>query len=102
MHMLKIWPLFLLLGGCAMDANSLERTSPEGVAVRVSKMDLLQNTNELTPQTGWFGSSDQELKQALRSTATSVCAPGSVLLVDVDRPDYIKVAMTPRGYVHCQ
>src|SRR4029079_8203419 len=98
MRLLKLCVLLLLLAGCAMDANSVQRTSPQGIDVRVSKMDLLQNTYELTPHVGWIGTgSDEERKEALRAISAEVCAPGTVAIMDVERPDYIKVAMSPRG-----
>jgi hypothetical protein len=89
--MMKIWPLFLLLSGCA------------SAPVEVSKLDLLLKSYELAPESRWLSSpSTQEAKQLLRTTAQSLCAPGMVGLLDVERPDYIRVEATPNGYLHCR
>jgi len=89
--MIKVWPLFLVLAGCA------------SAPVEVSKLDLLLKSYELTPESGWASTpSPEEAKQMLRTTAQTVCAPGMVGLLDVERPDYIRLEATPRGYLHCR
>ena len=93
--MKKIWLACLLLAGCA------------SAPVEVSKLDMLQNTYELAPVehmwSFWLSMpSAEETKELLRTTAPSVCAPGMVGLLDVERPDYIRLEMVPRGYLRCR
>lgn len=89
--MKKIWLACLLLAGC------------ESEPVETSKLDLLQNTYELTPASSWLSApSAEEAKQSLRAAAPSVCTPGMLGLLDVERPDYIRLEATPRGYLRCR
>ena len=89
----KLVPLafLVLLAGCADD-------------VRVTKVDLLRNSYELTPRVSWvrFSGSDEELKQEIRQAAAGLCGPAGTEVLDVERPAYILVPMTPRGYLHCR
>jgi hypothetical protein len=91
MPMRRVLPLFLLLAGCA--------GMPQ---VEATKMDQLQNTYELVARPGFLRfPSDQQVKDALLAKAEEVCGVGNVANLDTDRPDYIRVGMTPRGYLHC-
>jgi len=93
-HVSKILPLVLLLGlaGCASDA------------VRVTKMDLERNTYEITPLVPWvsFQENDEGLKQQITQASAGLCGARGVEVLDVERPAYILVPMTPRGYLHCR
>ena len=92
-HAQKILPLALLiaLAGCAED-------------IRVTKMDLLRNSYEITPMVGWvrFRGTDEDLKQDIRQASTVVCGAAGIKALDVERPAYILVRMAPRGYLHCR
>jgi hypothetical protein len=88
----KVLPLFLLLAGCA-GAPSIQTT----------RMDPLQNTYELKPKVGWLNLFDdnEAIKRSLVAKAEQICGPGNIAILDDDRPDYIRVPMTPRGYLRC-
>ena len=106
MTVTKLLPLFLLLAGCA-DANgpfdAVERTDSGGVLIHVMRLDLAENSYELVPsgEDVWF-TSVAALKQAMRSRAAAICMPGGVQSLDVDRPAYIQVELSPVGYLHCR
>jgi hypothetical protein len=102
----KSLPLLLLLAGCASTSGPLdavERTNSGEVLVQVEKLDLAQNSYLLTPyaEYGWR-TSTADLKQAMRSRATAICMAGGVQSLDVDRPYYIQVELSPVGYLHCR
>ena len=89
--MKKFLPLCLLLAGCS------------SISVDATKMDQLQNTYELAHRTMWLSTaSDESLRQSITATAAAVCGQAGVALLDLERPDYISVPMTPRGYLHCR
>ena len=93
-RVLKLMPLALLiaLAGCAGTTG-------------VTKMDLEFNTYEITPSVPWvgfLGSSDEELKQEISQASAGLCGPNGALLLDVERPAYIRVPMSPRGYLYCK
>ncbi len=70
--------------------------------IEAAKLDQLQNSQELAERTMWLSfSSDQTIREALIKKAEEVCGVGKVAILDVDRPDYIRVPMSPHGYVHC-
>jgi len=102
----KSMPLLLLLAGCASTSgpfDAVERTNSGEVLVQVEKLDLAQNSYLLTPyaEYGWR-TSTADLKQAMRSRATAICMAGGVQSLDVDRPYYIQVELSPVGYLHCR
>ncbi len=106
MNATKFFPLCLSLAGCASmegPLDAVEKTSSGSVLVQVEKLDLAENTYRLTPDAeyGWFIST-ADLKQAMRSRATAICMPGGVQSLDVDRPAYIQVELSPVGYLHCR
>ena len=105
MNIAKLLPLFLLLAGCAGTSgpfDAVEQTNSGGVLVQVEKLDLAENTYLLTPsERGWLAST-ADLKQAMRSRAAAICMPGGVQILDVDRPAYIQVELSPIGYLHCR
>jgi hypothetical protein len=87
----KFLPLCFLLAGCT------------SVSIDATKMDQLQNTYELAHRTMWLSlSSDDSIRQSITATAEAVCGQAGVAILDLERPDYIHVAMTPRGYLHCR
>jgi len=105
MNATKILPLCLFLVACASTEGPLdavERTDSGSVLVRVMRLDLAENSYELVPSAHaiWF-TDTEELKQAMRSRAAAICAPGGIQFLDVDRPYYIQVELSPRGYLHC-
>jgi hypothetical protein len=66
-------------------------------------MDQLQNTYELAQRTQWLSSaSDETVRAAITARAEAVCGPAGIAVLDVSRPDYIRVPMSPRGYLHCR
>jgi hypothetical protein len=66
-------------------------------------MDQLQNTYELAHRTQWLGTaSDESIRNSIMATAEAVCGQARIAILDVDRPDYIRVPMSPRGYLHCR
>ena len=75
-----------------------------GPRIEVTKLDSDEKTYELVPRPGSFSSSisTEEAKQLLTAKAQEVCAPGSVAILDLDRPDYIRVELIPRGYLQCR
>jgi hypothetical protein len=89
----KLLPLAFLIGlaGCAD-------------SVRVTKMDLELNTYEITPSVPWvsFRANDEELKQQISQASAGLCGPNGIALLDVERPAYIRVPMSPRGYLYCR
>jgi hypothetical protein len=93
-HLSKILPLVLLIAltACASDA------------VRVTKMDLLRNSYEITPLVPWvsFQENDAALKQQITQASAGLCGAAGIEILDVERPAYIRVPMTPRGYLHCR
>jgi hypothetical protein len=102
----KSLPLLLLLAGCAGTSgpfDAVERTNSGEVLVKVEKLDLAENTYLLTPyaEYGWL-KSPPDLKQAMRSIAAAICMAGGVQSLDVDRPYYIQVELSPVGYLHCR
>ena len=105
MKVTKLVPLFLFLAGCSSTngpLDAVESTNSGGVLVLVERLDLAENSYELVPsgEDVWF-TSTADLKQAIRSRAAAVCGAGGIQFLDVDRPDYIQVELSPRGYVHC-
>ena len=85
-------PLCFLLAGCA-SSGSIDAT----------KMDQLQNTYELTHRTMWLTTaSDEAVRGSITAAAGVVCGQAGVAILDLDRPDYIHVPMSPRGYLHCR
>jgi len=106
MTVTKLLPLFLLLAGCA-DVNgpfdAVERTDSGGVLIHVMRLDLAENSYELVPsgEDVWF-TPTAALKQAMRSRAAAICMAGGVQSLDVDRPAYIQVELSPVGYLHCR
>lgn len=106
MEATKILALCLFLTACASTEGPLdgvERTDSGGVLVRVMKLDLAENSYELAPSGHdiWF-TDTEDLKQALRARAAVICGPGGIQFLDVDRPYYIQVELSPRGYLHCR
>ena len=106
MTVTKLAPLFLLLAGCADTSgrfDAVEKTNSGGVLVEVEKLDLAENTYLLTPyaELGWL-TSTADLKQAMRLRAAAICMSGGVQFLDVDRPYYIQVELSPVGYLHCR
>ena len=84
-------PLCFLLAGCS------------SVSVDATKMDQLQNTYELAHRTMWLSTaSDESVRQSITAAAAAVCGQAGVAILDLERPDYIHVPMTPRGYLHCR
>ncbi len=105
MNISKLLPLFLLLAGCA-DANgpfdAVEKTDSGGVLIHVMRLDP-ENSYELVPSGEDVRfTSIAALKQAMRSRAAAICMPGGVQSLDVDRPAYIQVELSPVGYLHCR
>jgi len=89
----KFLPLCFLLAGC----------STASVSIDAAKMDTLQNTYELAHRTIWLSrASDDTVRSSIAAAATAACGQAGVAILDVDRPDYIRVPMTPRGYLHCR
>lgn len=89
--MKRLLGLCLLLSGCA------------SVEIDATKMDQLQNTYELAHRTQWLTSvSDESLRASIMATATAVCGQAGIAVLDAERPDYIRVPMSPRGYLHCR
>jgi hypothetical protein len=72
--------------------------------MRVTKTDLQRNSYEITPPVSWvrFRGSDEQLKDNIKEASAGLCGPGGVEILDVERPAYILVPMTPRGYLHCR
>src|SRR5258706_8096840 len=102
----KILPLCLFLAACASaegPLDAVEKTDSGGVLVHVMRLDLAENSYELAPsdEDVWF-TSTADLKQALRSRAAAVCGAGGIQFLDVDRPYYIQVELSPVGYLHCR
>ena len=90
--MIRFLPLCFFLAGCTTSA-----------AIDVTKMDQLQNTYELAHRSMWLGGpSDEALRTEIAAAAMAVCGPAGVAILDVSRPDYIRVPMIPRGYLHCR
>ena len=88
--MKRLLPLCLLLTGCA-------------TSIDATKMDQLQNTYELAHRTMWLSfASDESVRSSILTTAQAVCGQAGVANLDVNRPDYIRVPMSPRGYLHCR
>jgi hypothetical protein len=106
MKVTKLVPLFLFLAGCSSTngpLDAVEKTSSGGVLVLVEKLDLAENSYLLTPSAqDSFLTADSDLKQAMRSRAAAICGPAGVQFLDVDRPYYIQVELSPRGYLHCR
>ena len=101
----KILPLCLFLAACASTEGPLdavEKTDSGGVLIHVMRLDLAENSYELVPsgEDVWFAST-ADMKQAMRSRAAAVCGAGGIQFLDVERPYYIQVELSPRGYVHC-
>ena len=101
----KFLPLCLFLAACASTEGPLdavEKTDSGGVLIHVMRLDLAENSYELAPSGNdvWFMST-ADLKQAMRSRAAAICGTGGIQFLDVDRPYYIQVELSPRGYVHC-
>ena len=72
---------------------------------RVTKMDLQLNTYEITPSVPWASlgeAGNEELKQQIRQASAGLCGPNGVMLLDVERPAYIRVPMSARGYLYCR
>ena len=89
---IRFLPFCLLLAGCAST-----------VAIDATKMDQLQNTYELAHRSRWLSNaSDEALLNAITATAVALCGPAGIAILDVSRPDYIRVPMSPRGYLHCR
>jgi hypothetical protein len=102
----KSLPLLLLLAGCADTRgpfDAVENTNSGGVLVQVEKLDLAENSYLLTPyaEDGWL-TSTADTKQAMRLRAAAICMAGGVQSLDVDRPAYIQVELSPVGYLHCR
>ena len=102
----KILPLCLFLAACATTdgpLDAVEKTDSGGVLVHVMRLDLAENSYELVPsgEDVWF-TSTADVKQAMRSRAAAICMPGGVQSLDVDRPAYIQVELSPVGYLHCR
>ena len=89
--MKRILPFFLLLTGCS------------SVSIGATKMDQLQNTYELAHRRQFVAiAGDESIGRSIAATAEAVCGQAGVALLDVKRPDYITVPMSPRGYLHCR
>ena len=89
---IRFLPFCVLLAGCATSVD-----------VDATKMDLLQNTYELAHRTQWLSTaSDEAIRGAITAKADAVCGPAGIAILDVSRPDYIRVPMSPRGYLHCR
>jgi len=89
---IRFLPLCLFLAGCATSAG-----------IDATKMDHLQNSYELAHRSQWLGGpSDEALRTSIAAAAMAVCGPAGVAILDVSRPDYIRVPMSPRGYLHCR
>jgi hypothetical protein len=102
----KSLPLFLLLAGCADTSgpfDAVEQTNSGAILVQVEKLDLAEKSYLLTPyaEYGWL-TSTADIKQAMRSRATAICMAGGVQSLDIDRPAYIQVELSPVGYLHCR
>jgi len=66
-------------------------------------MDQLQNTYELADRSQWLiSASDEAIRTSIAAAAEAVCGPAGIAVLDTNRPDYIRVPMTPRGYLHCR
>jgi len=84
-------PLCFLLAGCS------------SVSIDATKMDQLQNIYELAHRTMWLSTAgDDDVRTSIMAAAEAVCGQAGVALLDVERPDYIRVPMMPRGYLHCR
>lgn len=71
-------------------------------ALEATRLDQLQNSYEVAHRSMWLNfSSDATIIREIESHTGQVCPPGSVASVDTKRPDYIRVPMSPRAYVHC-
>ena len=102
----KILQLCLFLAACATTdgpLDAVERTDSGGVLIHVMRLDLAENSYELVPsgEDVWF-TPTAALKQAMRSRAAAICMAGGVQSLDVDRPAYIQVELSPVGYLHCR
>jgi hypothetical protein len=88
-------PLCFLLAACSTTQS-----------VDATKLDQLQNTYELAHRSMWlsvlYTRDDEMLRRSIAATAEAVCGQAGVATLDVNRPDYISVPMTPRGYLHCR
>ena len=88
--MIRLLPFCLFLAGCTTSA-----------AIDATKMDQLQNTYELAHRSRWLGGpSDDALRTSIAAAAMAVCGSAGVAILDVSRPDYIRLPMSPRGYLH--
>ena len=89
---MRFLPLCFFLAGCAAST-----------AIEATQMDQLQNTYELAHRSQWLGGpSEDALRISIAAAAMAVCGPAGVAILDVSRPDYIRVPMSPRGYLHCR
>ena len=90
----KLLPLCFLLAGCTTTYS-----------IDATKMDQLQNTYELAHRSMWLSvlntRGEDDLRRSIAATAQAVCGQAGVAILDVNRPDYISLPMTPRGYLHC-
>lgn len=90
--MKNLLPLCFLLAGCASSAS-----------IDATKMDQLENTYELAHRTMWLTTaSNESIRQSITATALAVCGQAGIAILHLDRPDYIHVPMSPRGYLHCR